>query len=159
LDRESISKLRDVATDLQLIKGTKGIISLFSAREPPTEGLVPPPLFPETLPTGEEYEKLKQRILSNEIIRGKLLSLDGTLALMVLALDPDITQTKGLDRTVAEIRKTISEDLAGSDLKHELSGVPVMQLEIRTAVERDRLIYNSIGFVAGCLIAIVFFRR
>src|SRR5262249_30509467 len=108
---------------------------------------------------GEEYEKLKQRILSNEIIRGKLLSLDGTLALMVLALDPDITQTKGLDRTVAEIRKTISEDLAGSDLKHELSGVPVMQLEIRTAVERDRLIYNSIGFVAGCLIAIVFFRR
>ena len=34
-----------------------------------------------------------------------------------------------------------------------------MQLEIRNAVERDRLIYNAIGFVAGCLIAIVFFRR
>ena len=34
-----------------------------------------------------------------------------------------------------------------------------MQLEIRNAVERDRLIYNAIGFVAGCLIAILFFRR
>ena len=34
-----------------------------------------------------------------------------------------------------------------------------MQLEIRNAVERDRLIYNAIGFAAGCLIAIVFFRR
>ena len=34
-----------------------------------------------------------------------------------------------------------------------------MQLEIRNAVERDRLIYNVIGFVAGCLIAILFFRR
>ena len=40
-----------------------------------------------------------------------------------------------------------------------LSGVPVMQLEIRNAVERDRLIYNAFGFAAGCLIAIAFFRR
>src|SRR5207247_1691766 len=29
----------------------------------------------------------------------------------------------------------------------------------RNAVERDRLLYNSFGFVAGCIIAIVFFRR
>jgi uncharacterized protein len=35
----------------------------------------------------------------------------------------------------------------------------VMQLEIRNAIERDRVIYNAIGFAAGCLIAIVFFRR
>ena len=53
----------------------------------------------------------------------------------------------------------MADDLAGTGLKAELSGVPVMQLEIRNAVERDRLIYNAIGFVAGCLIAILFFRR
>jgi predicted RND superfamily exporter protein len=34
-----------------------------------------------------------------------------------------------------------------------------MQLEIRNAVERDGLIYNIAGILAGCLIAIVFFRR
>jgi len=34
-----------------------------------------------------------------------------------------------------------------------------MQLEIRNAVERDRLVYNVAGFTAGCLIAILFFRR
>ena len=34
-----------------------------------------------------------------------------------------------------------------------------MQLEIRNAVERDRIIYNAIGFIAGCAIAIAFFRR
>ncbi len=53
----------------------------------------------------------------------------------------------------------MAEDLAGADLTAELSGVPVMQLEIRNAVERDRLVYNTIGFLAGCLIAILFFRR
>ena len=47
-------KVRDLVTDLQLIKGTRGIISLLSAREP---------------------------VLNHEIIRGKLLSEDGQLML------------------------------------------------------------------------------
>jgi len=34
-----------------------------------------------------------------------------------------------------------------------------VQLEIRNAVERDRLLYNAFGFTAGALIAILFFRR
>ncbi len=49
--------------------------------------------------------------------------------------------------------------MAATGLKVELSGVPVMRLEIRNAVERDEMLYNSIGFAAGCLIAIIFFRR
>ena len=34
-----------------------------------------------------------------------------------------------------------------------------MQLEIRNAIQRDRLVYNTLGFLAGCLIAVIFFRR
>ena len=34
-----------------------------------------------------------------------------------------------------------------------------MQHEIRNAIQRDRLLYNTLGFVVGCLIAIMFFRR
>jgi len=32
LDRSSLEKLRELVTDLQLIDGTRGLISLFSAR-------------------------------------------------------------------------------------------------------------------------------
>ena len=159
LERESLEKLRELVTDLQLIDGTKGIISLFSARQPSEGGQIPAPLFPDELPQGADFQKLRERVLGNEIIRGKLLSTDGELALIVLALDPGIVETKNLGDTVEEIRKTLGEDLAGTTLQGQLSGVPVMQLEIRNAVERDRLIYNAIGFVAGCFIAILFFRR
>src|ERR1700730_3363376 len=38
LARESIGKLRDLVTDLQLIDGTRGIISIFSARQPSADG-------------------------------------------------------------------------------------------------------------------------
>ena len=157
--RELIEKLRDLVTDLQLIDSVRGLISLFSARQPPEPGKLPAPVFPEELPTGATYDALVQRVLSNEIIRGKLLSEDGTLALIVLALDPKIVSGKGLNTTVGEIRKTMQDDLGGAGLTAQLAGVPTMQLEIRNAVERDSLLYNTIGFVAGCLIAIAFFRR
>jgi predicted RND superfamily exporter protein len=159
LQREQLSKLRLLVTDLQLVDGTRGIISLFSAREPPVEGKLPEALFPQTLPTGAEYDKLIERVKSNEILRGKLLSEDGQLALVVLALDPDIVATSRLGTVVGEIRSLMKEHLEGTGLRGQLSGVPVMQLEIRNAVERDRLIYNAFGFAAGCLIAILFFRR
>jgi predicted RND superfamily exporter protein len=159
LERESFAKLRDLVTDLQLIDGTRGIISLFSAREPPKNGAIPEPLFPEEVPEGAEYQKLIEKVKANEIIRGKLLSEDGELALIVLALDPAVAGSTGLRNVVGEIRDTVNQDLAGSGVVGRLSGVPVMQLEIRNAVERDRLIYNAIGFIAGCLIAILFFRR
>jgi predicted RND superfamily exporter protein len=146
-------------TDLQLIDGTRGLISLFSARQPPERGELPAALFPPDLPRGEAYDRLIERVKQNEIIRGKLLSEDGELALIVLALDPAVVEGKGLSDVVGEIRKTAEEDFAGSPLRAQLSGVPVMQLEIRNAVERDRLLYNALGFLAGCLIAIVCFRR
>ena len=69
-------------------------------------------------------------MLANEIIRGKLLSNDGESTLVVLALDPATVESNRLRDTVGEIRARMAEDLAGSGLKAELSGVPVMQLEI-----------------------------
>jgi uncharacterized protein len=159
LSRNSLDHLRDLVTDLQLIDGARGVISLFSARQPSQDGGLPAPLFPEEMPQGPDYDKLIERVKSNEIIRGKLLSDDGSLALIVLALDPDVVGGGKLSLVVDDIRKTMTEDLAGAGVTAELSGVPVLQLEIRKALERDRVIYNMIGFAAGCAIAILFFRR
>src|SRR5712692_6512922 len=159
LTRPNLEKIRDFVTDLQLVEGTRGLISLFSARQAPAPGKLPAALFPSELPQGADYDKFIETVKSNEIIRGKLLSEDGTLALIVLSLEPSIVGNSGLKKTITEIRKIMTDDLAGSGLTKELSGVPVMQLEIRNAVERDGLIYNIAGILAGCLIAILFFRK
>jgi len=142
-----------------LVDGTRGLISIFSAREPPEQGLIPPPLFPNPLPQGADYQALIKRVTSNEIIRGKMLSDDGKLTLMVLALEPSSTAPDKLGPTIAAVRQELKTHLEDTGLKAELSGVPVMQLEIRDAIQRDRLVYNTLGFAGGCLIAIIFFRR
>src|SRR3954465_10735759 len=159
LARENLERVRDLVTDLQLVDGTRGLISLFSARQAPAPGKLPAALFPSELPQGAEYDKFIGTVKSNEIIRGKLLSEDGTLALIVLSLEPDVVASSKLGKTIGEIRKLMADDLKGSGLNAELSGVPVMQLEIRNAVERDGLTYNILGILAGCIIAIIFFRK
>src|SRR6202167_350422 len=159
LARDNLEKLRDFITDLQLVEGTRGLISLFSARQAPAPGKFPAALFPSELPQGADYDKFIETVKSNELIRGKLLSEDGTLALIVLSIEPDVVASKGLSKTIGEIRKLMKDDLGDTGLNAELSGVPVMQLEIRNAVERDGLTYNILGILAGCIIAIIFFRK
>src|SRR6202047_5481481 len=90
LARDNLEKVRDLVTDLQLVEGTRGLISLFSARQAPAPGKLPAALFPSELPEGADYDKFIETVKSNEIIRGKLLSEDGTLALIVLSLEPEV---------------------------------------------------------------------
>src|SRR6478735_4982741 len=133
LSRDNLEKVREMVTDLQLVEGVRGLVSLFSARQAPEPGRLPAALFPADLPEGAAYDKFVETVKTNEIIRGKLLSEDGTLALIVLSLEPSIVGNNGLKKTIGEIRKIMATDLADTGLSKELSGVPIMQLEIRNA--------------------------
>src|ERR1700726_4801712 len=135
LSRDNLEKVRDLVTDLQLVDGTRGLISLFSARQAPAPGKLPAALFPSELPQGADYGKFIETVKSNELIRGKLLSEDGTLALVVLSLEPEVVASNKLTKTIGDIRKLMKEDLGDTGLNVELSGVPVMQLEIPNGVQ------------------------
>ena len=78
--------------------------------------------------------------------------------MILLALDRQVVEEKGLARCAA-VHDTAAEELKDTGLKMQLSGAPVMQLEIRNAVERDRFKYNVLGFLFGAIIAYAFFRR
>src|SRR3984893_13861188 len=104
LSRPNLEKLRDLVTDVQLVEGTRGIISLFSARQAPDPGKLPAALFPAELPEGADYAKYIETVKTNEIIRGKLLSEDGTLALIILPLNPEVGASNKLTKTIGDIR-------------------------------------------------------
>src|SRR5881397_1752819 len=116
LSRENLEKVRELVTDLQLVEGTRGLISLFSARQAPAPGRLPAALFPSELPEGADYDRFIETVKTNEIIRGKLLSEDGTLALIVLSLEPEVVASNKLSKVVGDIRKLMADDLAGSGL-------------------------------------------
>jgi predicted RND superfamily exporter protein len=159
LTRDELTAVRDTIVDLQLTDGVNGLVSMLSAREKLDATGYAAPVVPDELPEGAAYDEMIKRLRSNEIVKGKFLSDDGTLALAVIALDRHLVEERGAKAVIGGILAAAEQGLKGTGLKVQLTGAPVMQLEIRNAVERDRLVYNGLGFVLGTLIAYLFFRR
>ena len=159
LKRDKLAVVSSTMVDLQLADGVNGLVSMLSARGKPDSSGYAPPVVPDVLPEGEAYEALIKTLRSNEIVAGKFLSDDGTLALAVISLDRKLVEEKGAKAVIGAIREAGEKGLEGTGIKVQLTGAPVMQLEIRNAVERDRLVYNGLGFLLGGVIAFLFFRR
>ncbi len=158
LKKPQIEALRRGMIDLQLADGVGGVVSMLSARGKPDATGYVPPILPDELPDGAAYDALIKQLRTNEIVTGKFLSDDGTLAMAVLALDREAVGQEGTGKIIAGIGDVLRKELAPVGLKVQLTGAPVMQLEIRNAVERDQLTYNGLGLLFGAGIAWLFFR-
>lgn len=159
LKRDRLEAFGQAAIELQLADGVNGLVSMLSARGRPDAKGYAPPVVPDDLPEGAAYDEMIKALKQNDIVAGKFLSDDGTLALIVIALDRAVVAEQGASAIIGGIRETAEKALVGTGLTVRLTGAPVMQLEIRNAVERDRLVYNGLGFLVGGGIAFLFFRR
>jgi predicted RND superfamily exporter protein len=160
LARAQLKAFSAAVVDLQLVDGVAGLVSMLSARGKPDATGYPPPIVPDELPEGSgEYDEMIKALRSNDIVSGKFLSDDGQLALIVLSLDREVVREKGAAAVIGGIREAAESALQGSGLSVKLTGAPVMQLEIRNAVERDQIVYNGLGLLFGAGIAAFFFRR
>lgn len=159
LSRTGIEAVAHTTQDLQLVEGVAGLVSMLSARGRPDAGGYAPPLVPDVLPEGVAFETVVKNLRANDIVKGKFLSNDGQLALVVLSLDRTLVQQQSARTVIGDITQSAAESLKGSGLTFKLAGAPVMQLEIRNAVERDQIVYNGLGLLFGAIIAVIFFRR
>jgi len=159
LEKPQLEAFRRAIVELQLAEGVGGLISMLSARGKPDASGYAPPIVPDELPDGPEYDAIIEAMRTNDIVKGKFLSPDGELALAVIALDRKVVQTKGAKEVIGGIENDLKKELGPVGLKSHLTGAPVMQLEIRNAVERDQLVYNGLGLLFGATIAVIFFKR
>ena len=159
LKKPQLEAFRRAIVDLQLADGVDGLISMLSARGKPDPSGYAPPIVPDELPDGPEYDAIIKQMRDNDIVKGKFLSPDGELALAVIALDRKAVQKQGAKEIIGGINKQLEDELKPVGLKSHLTGAPVMQLEIRNAVERDQLVYNGLGLLFGATIAVIFFKR
>ncbi|MFN0219523.1 MAG: efflux RND transporter permease subunit [Hyphomicrobium sp.] len=159
LTREGVDALARAAKELQLADGVGGIVSMLSARSKPDASGYAAPIVPDELPEGAAFDAVIKELKSNDIVKGKFLSDDGELALMVLSLDRDVVAELSAKTVIGGIKDAAEAELKPAGLSVKLAGAPVMQLEIRNAVERDQIVYNGLGLLFGAAIAAIFFRR
>ncbi len=159
LKKPQLDALGRAIVELQLTDGVGGLISMLSARGKPDATGYAAPVVPDEIPDGPAYDQMIEALKSNDIVKGKFLSDDGQLALAVISLDRTVVAEKTARVVIGGINDVLTAELKGSGLATKLTGAPVMQLEIRNAVERDQLLYNGLGLLFGAVIAAIFFRR
>lgn len=159
---ELLEEIRTLHLDLELVEAIDGVLSIFSMRLQPDKDGIPEALFPAEIPEGEEFQKLAKRALAHPLVGDRLLSLPGKgnsqITLLILSLKPEVIRARGNSPAIDEINQVAREILEPAGINVQLAGAPVMQREIRDAIRRDRLIYNTSGFVVGLMIALAFFR-
>lgn len=159
LKKPQLQALGRAIIELQLTDGVGGLISMLSARGKPDATGYAAPVVPDDIPDGPAYDQMIAALKSNDIVKGKFLSDDGQLALAVISLDRAVVAEKTARVVIGGINDVLNAELKGAGLVTKLTGAPVMQLEIRNAVERDQLLYNGLGLLFGAVIAAIFFRR
>lgn len=162
LTRDRLEDVRTLHLELQFVPAVNGVLSMFSMREAPDENGYPAPMFPSELPEGEDFKALVKRAIDHPLLNGKLLTVpegQAPLTVLIVSLKKKAVASLGLGSTVGEIKTLAEETLGGTGLRVHLAGAPVMQQELRDAVQRDRLLFNASGFLIGFLIALVFFQR
>jgi uncharacterized protein len=160
LQKPQLEAFRRAIVELQLTDGVAGLVSMLSARGKLDANGYAAPIVPDDLPDdAAAYAALIATLRDNDIVKGKFLSPDGQLALGVIALDRKAVAQEGTKSIIAGIEEVLHKELAPAGLKSHLTGAPVMQLEIRNAVERDQIVYNGLGLLFGATIAVIFFRR
>ena len=160
LKRKQLEAFAGLTTELQLVDGVSGLVSMLSARGKPDASGYAAPLIPDEMPEdGPAYDAMIAALKANDIVKGKFLSDDGQLAMIIIALDRKVVEEKTAKVVIGEINVSVDEQLKGTGLTAKMTGAPVMQLEIRNAVERDQILYNGLGLLFGAVIAVIFFRR
>ena len=160
LKKPQLEAFRRAIIDLQLADGVDGLVSMLSARGKPDASGYAAPIVPDELPDdAQTYGDIISALRGNEIVAGKFLSPDGELALAVIALDRKAVAEEGAKVIIGGIADQLKKELSPVASKSHLTGAPVMQLEIRNAVERDQILYNGLGLLFGATIAAIFFKR
>jgi len=159
LERKGLEAFARMTTELTIADGANGVVSMLSARGKPDEKGFAEQIITDPLPEGAAFDEAVKALRSNDIVAGKFLSADGELALAVISLERELVAERGARDIIGNLDRIVAKELAGSGLSAKLTGAPVMQLEIRNAVERDRLVYNGLGFCLGGLLAYLYFRR
>jgi len=162
LTPDNLEAVRTLHLEYQFVPAVNGVLSIFSMRQAPDAEGYPAPMFPATMPNGAEFEALKQNVTSHPLLEGKMLATPADappLTILIVSLNKVDVAGDGLNAAIEEVRKLANETLRGTGLRINMAGVPVMQADLRSAIESDRLLFNTGGVLMGMIIAIMFFQR
>lgn len=153
-----LDAVRSLHLELSLAPGVSYVLSMFSARHPPDKDGNAMAVAPADLDAIVDLNALKRELQAHPLVANKLLSPDGELCLIVVALEGSAQRIADIKSAIVEIERTSREVLDGSNVKFNLTGLAVMRVEIVGALIRDQRTFALAGLAIGLALTWFFFR-
>ncbi len=116
------------------------------------------PLISSEKPGAEEVQAVAEAVAKMPILRGRLISKDGRYGLVAVAIDDALTSHADLSGAVAQVTDWIAENPPPSELKVEVTGLPVVRTSIVEAMRRDQRLLTPATLVVSLVMLLFAFR-
>jgi len=152
---ESLTIIRRITDVIERHEGVQRVLSLSNAEV--AMGLDDTVDFHPVLPDGEitqvEAEAARSMALSHEVLKGQVVSSDGTTTCILVELLPfESNEAKGL--AIQSIQAK-AEEVAGGTHELRYSGGPCVEVEINALTRRDNMLFTPITFL---IIMVIIYR-
>lgn len=152
--------LRDFCDHLGKLPKVANVYSMLDVRRPvPGLGRTQRPLMPRDDATAKSFAIARETALGHPLVKGQLLSADGTTALVIVRLQGRDLAVGEVQPTVDAMQEVIDVAAEGTDVHIGVTGIPPIRVDVYYAVQRDQIVFLTFGASVGVIIAVVLFRR
>ncbi|MCF6198529.1 MAG: efflux RND transporter permease subunit [Hyphomicrobiaceae bacterium] len=166
LRQKTLDDIQAIQEEVEFLEGIDSTLSMFSLRgKPDPRTGKSPPLFPAelrkidkqkfaaALKNIEKHPDVYDNMLSKKDANGQQTSL------IIVTLKAESIKEGTLYGVLEGLKNKVREMAEPAKLEFHLSGVPVIQQEIRNSINHDTVVFNIGGFLLGTLISFYFIRR
>lgn len=158
LSAPRIVKLERFVEDLKRLDGVESVYSLLDARRQRNIGRLLPLLVPRD-GDPNRLARARREVQEHPLVAGQLLSEDGKVTMVAVALTGQSLDVRVLEERLAAIKGLTERLEAESDFRVRTTGIPALRVEIVSRIERNQIVFTAITLVLSGLAAIWLFRR
>lgn len=154
---DDLTRLRDLALELELADHVTSVVSPFSARFAKSHPDFPgEPVFPAAIDIEEAAARLTTYRASDPALK-PLITADNRSLIMAAAID---TASDTIDlRAVLTSFRQLASDFAGPDLRFTVTGEDAITTEIVDGIQDDIIVLNTAGSTIAFVLAFLVFGR
>ena len=155
----TIGSLREFDFGLREVAGIGRVSSIFDVRSQKEVEGYRPPLMPSDNPDEASVAALLGELEDHPAVRGVFLGKSGNVLLFAAEPDPGVRLVEDLVPIQKEIERLLADLKERTGLTTELTGAPVLRVQIVETTRREQMLFSGGGAILGALIALLVFRR
>jgi predicted RND superfamily exporter protein len=142
--------------ELGLLPGAQGVLSVFALRQRPDAAGLSAPLFDAEANDARARRSMLALAAAHPLNEGRLLSADLRHMLVLVRLRQD--DLPAVAAAAAGIERTARRAFAGTSVRHAVTGIPVLRVDVLSNIIADQFVVNVLGAAVGFLVCLVMFR-